>query len=84
MLFVNFIVSERSLQGEKERRRQLGFHCKQLEAQLRKVQRDNESMGKQLKVLKKCASCSHLGIFLASITKSSVPSGNKLLTIFDS
>ncbi|VDK79653.1 unnamed protein product [Litomosoides sigmodontis] len=53
-------VSERSLQGEKERRRQLGFHCKQLEAQLRKVQRDNESMGKQLKILKKCSSCSHL------------------------
>ncbi|KAL4002486.1 hypothetical protein ACH3XW_3645 [Acanthocheilonema viteae] len=53
-------VSERSLHGEKERRRQLGFHCKQLEAQLRKVQRDNESMGKQLKILKKCASCSHL------------------------
>ncbi|VBB31047.1 unnamed protein product [Acanthocheilonema viteae] len=36
-------VSERSLHGEKERRRQLGFHCKQLEAQLRKVQRDNEN-----------------------------------------
>ncbi|CAG9531339.1 unnamed protein product [Cercopithifilaria johnstoni] len=53
-------VSERSLHGEKERRRQLGFHCKQLEAQLRKIQRDNESMGKQLKILKKCASCSHL------------------------
>ncbi|VDM08634.1 unnamed protein product, partial [Wuchereria bancrofti] len=53
-------VSERTLHGEKERRRQLGFHCKQLEAQLRKIQRDNESMGKQLKLMKKCASCSHL------------------------
>ncbi|KAK6100835.1 hypothetical protein QQG55_2245 [Brugia pahangi] len=53
-------VSERTLHGEKERRRQLNFHCKQLEAQLRKVQRDNESMGKQLKMMKKCASCSHL------------------------
>uniref|UniRef100_A0A8R1Y553 Uncharacterized protein n=1 Tax=Onchocerca volvulus TaxID=6282 RepID=A0A8R1Y553_ONCVO len=55
-------VSERSLHGEKERRRQLGFQCKQLEAQLRKVQRDNESMAKQLKIVKKCASCSHLDL----------------------
>ncbi|VDO53530.1 unnamed protein product, partial [Brugia timori] len=54
-------LRERTLHGEKERRRQLNFHCKQLEAQLRKVQRDNESMGKQLKMMKKCASCSHLG-----------------------
>uniref|UniRef100_A0A0R3RVQ8 Uncharacterized protein n=1 Tax=Elaeophora elaphi TaxID=1147741 RepID=A0A0R3RVQ8_9BILA len=60
MSFVNFTVSERLMHGEKERRRQLSFHCKQLEAQLRKVQRDNESMGKQLKALKKCGSCSHL------------------------
>ncbi|EJD75659.1 hypothetical protein LOAG_17239 [Loa loa] len=53
-------VSERTLHGEKERRRQLAFHYKQLEAQLRKVQRDNESMAKQLKMVRKCASCSHL------------------------
>uniref|UniRef100_A0A915PI90 Uncharacterized protein n=1 Tax=Setaria digitata TaxID=48799 RepID=A0A915PI90_9BILA len=53
-------VSERLLHGEKERRRQLGFQCKQLEAQLKRAQRDSESLEKQLKMMKKCASCSHL------------------------
>ncbi|MCP9259055.1 hypothetical protein DINM_002033 [Dirofilaria immitis] len=53
-------IAERSLHGEKERRRQLGFQFKQVEAQLRRVQRDNESMEKQLKIVRKCALCSHL------------------------
>ncbi|VDN07042.1 unnamed protein product [Thelazia callipaeda] len=50
----------RSLHGEKERYRQLGFQYKQVVTQLKKVQRDNRGMENQLKALRKCASCSHL------------------------
>ncbi|VDK44718.1 unnamed protein product [Gongylonema pulchrum] len=53
---------ERTIHGEKERRRQLAFQHKQLEAQLKKLRRENVVLEKQLKEVKKCATCSHLGL----------------------